>query len=133
MKIKELLLTEEHDKDDEFPNLKDLSKHKYNLKLWVDESHLNKISDEEFSDLIAEIEDSNVDDFLVWHYWDNNLYTFDIAGTKGWQELADISKKLRTKLDVKRPSFFKSDKMTNINDLYNPMKYFTPQELKVKM
>lgn len=133
MKVQELFITEENIEDDEFPNLKDLSKHKYNLKLWVDESHLNKISDEEFSDLIAEIEDSNVDDFLVWHYWDNNLYTFDIAGTKGWQELADISKKLRTKLDVKRPSFFKSTEIKNMDDFYNPQQYYSAQDLKVKM
>ena len=44
MKVQELFITEENIDDEEFPNLKDLSKHKYNLKLWVDESHLNKIS-----------------------------------------------------------------------------------------
>src|ERR1035437_7475243 len=115
------------------PTLKDLSKHKFNIKLRVPAHTIEAMEDAEFSKLVGDIEDSKADDFCAWHYWDKNVYVFDVAGTKGYQEVADVTKDLRKalKLQGHQIRFFPSEKIKHINDLYSGTRYYDNQEVKV--
>lgn len=126
---------EAEDVEDEFPNLKDLSKHQFNIKICVSKYEIEKISDEDFSKLIEDIQDDTKDDFIVWHYWEDNYYVFDVAGTTSWQALADVTDKLRKAYKIRNDSvtFFKSQKVHKLNDLYNGMRYYSAHELSVKL
>lgn len=133
MKINDILNEE---LEDEFPTLKDFSKHKFNIRLTVTSRVIEAIDDEIFGKLIDEIEKSKVDDFSVWHYWDKNMYVFDIAGTKGYQELADATKNLRKTLKLNQDHqirFFPSQKIKQLNDLYSGMRYYSSHEVKVTL
>lgn len=133
MKLNDILNEE---LEDVTPNLKDFSKHKFNIQLVATNHVIEGIDDETFGKLIDEIENSKVDDFNVWHYWDKNLYVFDITGTKGYQELADVTKNLRKILKLKEDHqirFFPSQKIKQLNDLYSGMRYYSSHEVKVTL
>ena len=133
MKLNDVL--REAEPDDITANLRDLSKHKYNIKLSARANVIERMKDEEFSKLIDDIESSTKDDFIAWHYWDRDTYVFDIAGTKGYQEVADVTKDLRKAIDARGHSiqFFPSQMIKKIDDLYSGMRYYQAHELKVKL
>ena len=131
MQILRDILNEVDKDDEEFPNLRDLSKHLYNIRIFVDARVAENLSDEEFTDLVEKIESKG--DFIVWHYWEGNVFVFDIAGTKDWQSLADVTKELRNRLKSQshHVSFFRND-AKNVDDL-NKMRFMSASELKVTL
>ena len=134
MKIDEIF-EQDKDKDkDEFPNLRDLSKHQYSIRILVPKDVIDKIDDEQFEKLLIQIESDKTDDFIVWHNWENNYYYFDVAGTKSFQVTADATKFLRDVLKSKDHdiSFSHPMNIRNLNDLAH-MRYFSASEVKVKL
>jgi hypothetical protein len=125
--------------EDFYPDLKDLSKHDYTIRLLVSKHEIEMVDDDTFSKLITDIENDKSDDFIVWHTWEeDNVYSFDVAGTKGWQQLADVTKDLRKAFRLRdhSVSFFrpmKSHEVQNVHDVYKHMKYYSAQDLKVKL
>ena len=114
--------------------LKDLSQHIFNLRIYVSEQVVKTITDDEYSQLLENIQANDADDFLVWAAWEGNYMMIDIAGTKSWQALADVSKPLRDayKIQSGSVSFFRP--LTHAQVMHSMhMNYMTAGDVRVTL
>lgn len=115
MKLNEITDKIDDTDEEDFSHLKDLSNHIYGMRFHVAPAVIDKINDATFSTLVNGIERSTLDDFIVWHNWqdfgNSQYYVFDVVSTKGYQELATVTRKLRDVMNISRSvvRFYRSD------------------------
>lgn len=86
------------DDSDEFPvaQLRDLSKHKYNMFMMIASHEVNRVSDERWNRAYDACEKFDKD-IITWHYWghEEKWYEIHVTSDKSYQQCADATKEFR--------------------------------------